>query len=119
MEAGGSNYARYCNEEVDALWQQALDEPDPELARPIWDDVTMAMADDPPQGGQDRIRRVLLLDERGERTTLLQLVQAAARRQGLPRVRRADLRLHPGPDGGVFLLNKGDGIVRLLVPDLP
>jgi peptide/nickel transport system substrate-binding protein len=48
-ETGGANYARYCNEEVDALWQAALDEPDPALARPIWDQVSMAIAADPPQ----------------------------------------------------------------------
>ena len=48
-EEGGFNYARYCNEEVDALWQAALDEPDWELAKPIWDDTSLALGADPPQ----------------------------------------------------------------------
>lgn len=73
-------------------------------------------ADDPPLGGQDRIRRVLLLDERGELKTLLELVRAKNREQRRPPSFRTDLRLHPGPDGTVFVLNKRDGTIRLLVP---
>jgi peptide/nickel transport system substrate-binding protein len=53
-DEGGFNYARYCNEEVDALWQQALDETDPEAARPIWDQVSMALAENPPQATLSR-----------------------------------------------------------------
>ena len=30
---------------------------------------------------------------------------------------RADLRFGAGPDGQVFLLNKHDGTIRVLVPD--
>lgn len=48
-ETGGANYARYCNEEVDALWQAGLDETDPEAAKPIWDETTLALSADPPQ----------------------------------------------------------------------
>ncbi len=53
-DEGGFNYARYCNEEVDALWQQALDEVDPEAARPIWDEVSLALAASPPQATLSR-----------------------------------------------------------------
>jgi hypothetical protein len=59
---------------------------------------------------------VLLLDERGELKTLLELIQEKNRAQRKPPSFRADLRLHPGPDGGVFVLNKRDGTIRLLVP---
>ena len=30
---------------------------------------------------------------------------------------QCDLRFGVGPEGQVFLLNKGDGVIRLLVPD--
>jgi len=48
-DLGGANYARYCNEEVDALWQAALDEPDFENAKPLWNETSLALAADPPQ----------------------------------------------------------------------
>ena len=37
--------------------------------------------------------------------------------QGKPPATRADLRFGLGPDGQIFVLNKGDGVIRLLVPD--
>ena len=46
---GGFNYARYCNEEVDTLWQQALDEADPAAAKALWDQITLLMANAPAQ----------------------------------------------------------------------
>ena len=46
---GGFNYSRYCNEEVDALWQTALDEPDWDTAVPIWNEVSLALAETPAQ----------------------------------------------------------------------
>lgn len=46
---GGFNYSRYCNEEVDALWQSALDETDWETAVPIWNEVSLALAETPAQ----------------------------------------------------------------------
>ncbi|MCC6705272.1 MAG: ABC transporter substrate-binding protein [Thermomicrobiales bacterium] len=48
-DLGGANYARYCNEEVDALWQTALDEPDFAKAKPLWDETSLALSADPPQ----------------------------------------------------------------------
>jgi glucose/arabinose dehydrogenase len=73
-------------------------------------------ADKLPNGGQDRIRRVLL-HEGGESKTLLQLIREKNGRQGRTPAARADLRFAAGPDGRVFLLNKHDGTIRLLVPD--
>jgi hypothetical protein len=73
-------------------------------------------ADRLPAGGQGSIRRVLLNDK-GQSKTLLQVVKEANTRQGKPPAARADLRFGLGPEGRVFLLNKRDGIIRLLVPD--
>ncbi len=72
-------------------------------------------ADHLPEGGQDPIRRVLLVDD-GVPKTLLQIVREKNVEQGAPSASRADLRFGLGPDGRVFLLNKGDGTIRLLVP---
>lgn len=72
-------------------------------------------ADTLPQGGQDAIRRVLF-DRQGEPKTLLQLVQEKNAAQGKKPATRADLRFGDGPDGKVFILNKRDGVIRLLVP---
>lgn len=73
-------------------------------------------ADDLPNGGQDAIRRILFNDG-GQAKTLLQLIQEKNAEQGRSPASRADLRFGPGPDGQVFLLNKYDGTIRLLVPD--
>jgi len=51
-----------------------------------------------------------------EAKTLLQLIQEKNREQRRSRASRADLRFDGGPDGQVYLLNKYDGIIRLLVP---
>ena len=73
-------------------------------------------ADNLPSGGQAAIRRILLNDE-GDAKTLLQLVQEKNREQGKEPATRADLRYGSGPDGQVFIMNKHDGTIRLLVPD--
>ncbi|MBM2851243.1 MAG: yliI 5 [Anaerolineales bacterium] len=73
-------------------------------------------ADKLPSGGQDAVRRILLNDA-GESKTLLKVIQEKNVTQGKPPVTRADLRLGAGPNGQVFLLNKHDGTIRLLVPD--
>jgi len=46
---GGFNYARYCNEEVDTLWQQAIDETDPARQTELWNEVSLLLAETPPQ----------------------------------------------------------------------
>jgi hypothetical protein len=69
----------------------------------------------PPSGGQDAIRRVLVSDG-GAPTRLLDIIQAKNRAQGRPPATRADLRFGEGPDQQIFLLNKADGTIRVLVP---
>ena len=73
-------------------------------------------ADKLPSGGQAGIRRILLNDG-SESKTLLKLIQEKNVKQGKRPVPRADLRFGTGPDGQLFLLNKHDGTIRLLVPD--
>jgi len=72
-------------------------------------------ADALPQGGQDPIRRVLIRSNGADRT-VLQVIQEKNVAQGKKPATRADLRLSMGPDNQVFLLNKGDGTIRRLVP---
>jgi hypothetical protein len=72
-------------------------------------------ADNLPKGGQDPIRRILFSD-RGESKTLLQLVKEKNTAQGKVPATRADLRFGLGPDSQIFILNKRDGVIRLLVP---
>jgi len=72
-------------------------------------------ADDLPEGGQDAIRRVLFNDN-GAQKTLLQLIQEKNTRQGRKPAERADLRFGLGPDAQIFVLNKQDGTIRVLVP---
>jgi hypothetical protein len=79
-------------------------------------EIFYLQADKLPSGGQDAIRRVLLSDG-GEPKTFLQVIREKNARQGKTQASRADLRLGAGPDGQVFLLNKHDGTIRLLIPD--
>jgi hypothetical protein len=67
-------------------------------------------ADNLPKGGQDPIRRILLNDA-GTPKTFLQVIK-----EKNPAATRADLRFAEGPDGQIYLLNKRDGIIRVLVP---
>jgi peptide/nickel transport system substrate-binding protein len=48
-DTGGFNYARYCNAEVDALWQKGLAERDEKKRREIFDQVTMQLDQQRPQ----------------------------------------------------------------------
>lgn len=72
-------------------------------------------ADAPPKGGSEAIRRILFNDK-GQQKTLLQLIRERNAAQGKPAAPRADLRLAVGPQGQLFVLNKRDGIIRLLTP---
>ncbi len=72
-------------------------------------------ADAQHDGGQDAIRRILLNDG-GTAKTLLQIIQETNENNGKEPASRADLRFGYGPDDQVYLLNKHDGIIRLLVP---
>ena len=76
-------------------------------------------ADKLPEGGQDRLRRVLFNDN-GARKTLLELIKERNETQGKKPATRADLRFGFSADGArIFILNKRDGTIRLLVPDAP
>ena len=72
-------------------------------------------ADKLPPGGQNAIRRVVIGTE-GDFKTVLQVIQAKNLAQGKKPATRADLRLSPGPANQIFLLNKGDGVIRVLTP---
>lgn len=74
-------------------------------------------ADALPKGGQEAIRRILFNDN-GVSKTLLELVKEKNVAQGKPPATRADLRFGQGPDGQIFVLNKRDGTIRRLVPDV-
>jgi hypothetical protein len=71
----------------------------------------------PKAGGQDAIRRILLNDG-GTSKTFLQVIREKNAAQGRNPANRADLRFGEGPDGRIFLLNKRDGTIRLIVPGM-
>ncbi|MGE3707270.1 MAG: hypothetical protein AB7I13_18515, partial [Vicinamibacterales bacterium] len=73
-------------------------------------------ADSLPQGGLDAIRRILLSEGSGPGQTLLALIQAENARQGTRGASRADLRFGVGAGDQIFLLNKADGVIRVLTP---
>ncbi len=73
-------------------------------------------ADEPLTGGATAIRRLLLKDGDKQRT-LLELINAKLAAKNQRRASRVDLRFGFGPKGQIFLLNKRDGVIRLLVPD--
>lgn len=76
-------------------------------------------ADNLPNGGNQGFRRIMLHDpesESGEPKTYLELIQQKNAEQGREPAHRTDLRFGTGPDNQVFLLNKQDGTIRVLVP---
>lgn len=73
-------------------------------------------ANDLPDGGQNAVRRVLLDNGSGKARTLLELVEEKRKTQGRSSAGRVDLRFGSAPGGRIFLLNKHDGVLRLLVP---
>lgn len=93
----------------------------PQLANMVlWGDnpsgeVFYLPADDLPHGGQGAVRRVLFSSD-GQARTLLQLIQAKNIEQGKDPASRADLRFGTGPEDEILLLNKADGLIRMLVP---
>jgi hypothetical protein len=72
-------------------------------------------ANNPPQGGQASVHRVLL-NHNGEARTLLEVIQDKNREQGREPATRVDMRMGIGPTGEILLLNKQDGVIRMLVP---
>ena len=63
-----------------------------------------------------RMRFGVLFDDKGTTKTLLQLIPEKNRSQGKPPARRADMRFNLGPDGTIFVMNKMDGVIRVLEP---
>ena len=78
-------------------------------------EIFYVSADKLPAGGQEPIRRVMF-DDKGTNKTLLQLIREKNEAQGKKPAARADLRMGRGPRGQIFILNKRDGVIRLLVP---
>ncbi len=82
-------------------------------------EVFYVKADELPAGGPEGMGRVLFFEDPSAPVTdsepahapepLLQMIQ-----ERKPKARRADMRLDRGPDGTVFLINKQDGVIRLL-----
>ena len=72
-------------------------------------------ADRLPAGGQDPIRRILL-NVNGTAKTMLEVIRDKNKAQGKPAAPRSDLRINFGPGNQVFLLNKYDGTIRVLIP---
>lgn len=73
-------------------------------------------ADNVPRGGNSDFHRVLLRTAGAEPRTLLQIIKEKNGVQGKSPASRADLRMGAGADGRVFLLNKADGTIRVLMP---
>jgi hypothetical protein len=67
-----------------------------------------------PKGGQNFHR--ILFNDKGEAKTLLKLIQEKNAAQGRTPAMRADMRMGMGPNSQLFIMNKRDGTIRLLVP---
>jgi hypothetical protein len=77
-------------------------------------EVFYVNADNLPKGGQN-FKRILFKDK-GENKTLLQLINEKRTSQGRKPATRADMRMGMGPNSQLFILNKQDGIIRLVTP---
>jgi glucose/arabinose dehydrogenase len=72
-------------------------------------------ADALPNGGQDAIRRVVFVTAAGAAPrSALEIIKEKNRAQGKPEAARADLRFDTNAAGQIFLLNKGDGTIRVI-----
>lgn len=72
-------------------------------------------ADKLPDGGQDPIRRVLFVTAPGAAPKpFLAIIHDKNRAQGKPPAVRADMRFDADSAGRIFLLNKADGVLRLI-----
>jgi hypothetical protein len=68
-----------------------------------------------PTGGQDPIRRVQFkTTSNATARTFLQIVQEKNAEQGKTPATRADLRFDVTSTGRIFLLNKADGVIRVV-----
>lgn len=76
-------------------------------------EIFYVSADKQPEGGQDAIRRILLKTDAGNKT-FLEVIQAKNIEQDRDEAMRADIRMAYTADGKLFLLNKRDGVIRLV-----
>ena len=72
-------------------------------------------ADNPPKGGVSRFHRVLFKSDGGDGRKLLEFIKEKNSAQGKRPASRADLRFGVSHDGRVFLLNKADGTIRVVI----
>ena len=77
-------------------------------------EIFYVSADNLPQRRTGRRSAAFCFNNGGTAKTLLQLIKEKNVAQGKTPATRADLRFGTGPDNQVFLLNKGDGTIRLL-----
>jgi hypothetical protein len=72
---------------------------------------------DPLDGGGEGWTELIPIDEEtGEERRLISLINAERASRGLGNASRADLRFSVNTPGEVFILNKQDGMLRMLVP---
>lgn len=72
---------------------------------------------DPLDGGQNGILELNTIDATSAQVRLLDLINDERASLGLGSVDRADLRFSQGTAGEVYVLNKQDGVIRVLVPE--
>lgn len=78
-------------------------------------EVFHVSADTLPNGGQDAIRRVLFATGPGAAARpALAIIQEKNRAQNKPAAQRADLRFDMTAAGRIFVLNKADGVIRVM-----
>lgn len=78
-------------------------------------EVFHVSADTLPKGGQDAIRRVVFVTAPGGAPRpALEIIKEKNRAQGKPEAARADLRFDANAAGQIFLLNKADGVIRVI-----
>jgi glucose/arabinose dehydrogenase len=78
-------------------------------------EVFHVSADTLPNGGQDAIRRVLFVTAPGAAPRpALEIIQEKNRAQSKTVAQRADLRFDMTAAGRVFVLNKADGVIRVM-----
>jgi len=85
-----------------------------DLRRQPSGEIFYVNADKLPKGGQN-FHRILLTDK-GETKTLLQIIKEKNTQQGKSPATRADCAWVWVPTDSCFVLNKHDGTIRLLVP---
>lgn len=79
-------------------------------------EIFYVKADAPPSQGSSAIRRILF-KVGNEQRTLLQVVNDKLKEQGKSAAQRIDLRFGFGPKQEIFVMNKRDGVIRLIVRD--